>query len=95
MLHTGDVLTNYLALLKQIWILHRVKFVDAVPALYNHKGGCFDGVFTKLHAWGLIQYQKVLLLDLDIIPLQSIEDLFELEAPAAMVRGNYDWPPHG
>ena len=97
LLHTDDVPSNYLALLERVWILRMVEFVDAVPALYNRngKGDCFNGVFTKLHAWGLIQYQKVLLLDLDIIPLQSIEDLFELEAPAAMVRGNYDWPPHG
>ena len=97
LLHTDDVPSNYLALLERVWILRMVEFVDAVPALYNRngKGDCFNGVFTKLHAWGLIQYQKVLLVDLDIIPLQSIEDLFELEAPAAMVRGNYDWPPHG
>ena len=42
----------------------------AAPALYFSKGGCFDGVFTKLRAWGLIQYDKILLLDLGIISLQ-------------------------
>ena len=58
------------------------------------KGGRFDGVFTKLNAWNLVKYAKVLLLDLDTIPLQSLEGLFELQTPAAMVRGNSDWP-HG
>ena len=28
----------------------------------------FDGVFTKLAAWALEDYAKVLLLDLDVIP---------------------------
>ena len=45
-------------------------------------------VFTKLNAWNLVQYDKVVLLDLDIIPLKPIDELFLLEAPAAVVRGN-------
>ena len=46
----------------------------------------------RLH--NLVKYAKVLLLDLDTIPLQNLEGLFELQTPAAMVRGNSDWP-HG
>ena len=94
LLHTDDVPLEYLKLLATQWKLREVAYIDAVPALYDRKGGCFDGVFTKLQAWGLIEYEKVLLLDLDMIPLESLHDLFELQTPAAMVRGSSDWP-HG
>ena len=30
-----------------------------------------------------VQYEKVLLLDIDTFPLKSLQDLFNLEAPAA------------
>jgi len=81
-------------LLSKQWTLQKVAYIDGVAALYHKKGGRFDGVFTKLNAWNLVKYAKVLLLDLDTIPLQSLEGLFELQTPAAMVRGNSDWP-HG
>jgi hypothetical protein len=47
-------------------------------------------VFTKLNAWTLTSYQKVILLDIDIIPLGSLSELFDLEPPAALVRGPND-----
>ena len=94
LLYTNDVPLNYRMLLSKQWALKRVAYIDGVAALYHQKGGCFDGVFTKLHAWNLDRYAKVLLLDLDTIPLQSLADLFDLQTPAAMVRGNSDWP-HG
>ena len=47
----------------------------------------FDGVFTKLSVWKLVEYDKVLLLDLDIIPCKSLAELFELRCPAALIRG--------
>ena len=93
LLYTNDVPLNYRMLLSKIWTLKRVAYIHGVAALYHEKGGRFDGVFTKLNAWNL-KYAKVLLLDLDTIPLQSLEGLFELQTPAAMVRGNIDWP-HG
>ena len=45
-----------------------------------------DGVFTKLAVWKLEDYAKVLLLDIDIIPLKPLDKLFQLPCPA-MVRG--------
>ena len=29
--------------------------------VYSRKGGCFDDVFTKLSAWSLVEYEKVML----------------------------------
>ncbi|CAJ1373829.1 unnamed protein product [Effrenium voratum] len=87
MLHTDDVPRNYLEALGEFWQLKEVDYIDGVEDLYVGKGNIFDGVFTKLGAWTLEEFEKVLLLDLDIIPLRAMDELFELPCPAAMVRG--------
>ena len=87
--HTDDVPSNYLEAFERerLWQLHKVDYIDGVPDLYIRKGNVFDGVFTKLAAWQLEEYDKVLLLDIDIIPLKPLDELFQLDCPAAMVRG--------
>ena len=47
----------------------------------------FAKVFTKLRVLSLVQYAKILLMDIDLLVTESIDELFELEAPMAMVRG--------
>eukprot|EP00434_Breviolum_minutum_P020458 symbB.v1.2.018041.t2/scaffold1424.1/size119625/6 len=76
--HTDDVPSNYLEAFEKdgLWQLHKVDYIDGVSDLYVSKGNIFDGVFTKL---------AVLLLDLDIIPLKPLDELFQLPCPAAMV----------
>ncbi len=37
----------------------------------------FDGVFTKLRAWELTDFDKVVFLDADTLVLQNVDDLFE------------------
>ena len=88
LLHTDDVPRNFLDILARHWTLQLVDYIDGVQALYGRKGTIFDGVFTKLCGWSLVQYDKVLLLDIDVIPLIDPQSLFDLQAPAAMVRGN-------
>ena len=87
--HTDDVPRNYLEAFEKdgLWQLRKTDYIDGVPALYVSKGNIFDGVFTKLAAWKLEEYSKVILLDLDIIPLKPLDELFDLPCPAAMVRG--------
>ena len=87
LLHTDDVPESSCALLAQIWILRKVEFVDAVPEMFLSKGHRFDGVFTKLHVLGLVEYTKVLMLDIDLAILQCPDELFQLNAPAALHRG--------
>ena len=86
LLHTGDVPQSTRKLLKQIWILKEVSYIDAAAGLFSCKGGRFDGVFTKLHVLGLVAYEKVLMLDLDLAILKCPKALFELRPPAAMHR---------
>ena len=89
LLHTDDVPPNFVAALQKVWtVVRQVDYIDAVESMYLRKGGVFDGVFTKLSAWTLTEYDKVLLLDVDMIPLRSPESVFDVEVPAAFVRGN-------
>ena len=89
LLHTDDVPNNYLEALGHdgLWELRLVDYIDGVEDLYISKGSVFDGVFTKLSVWKLVEYDKVLLLDLDIIPCKSLAELFEMRCPAALIRG--------
>ena len=43
----------------------------------------FAGTFTKLRAWDLVEFDKVVLLDADMVVRQSIDDLFERPELAA------------
>ena len=90
--HTDDVPSNYLEAFQKddLWQLRKVEYIDGVSDPYVRKGNIFDGVFTKLAVWKLEDYAKVILLDLDIIPLKPLDELFQLPCPAAMVRGQGD-----
>ena len=90
LLHTDDVPPNFLQVLGKVWTLRQVDYIDGVESLYSCKGTAHDGVFTKLAAWGLTGYDRVLLLDIDIVILRDPLELFDLEPPAALVRGNSD-----
>ena len=89
LIHTDDVPSKYLEAFgkNDLWQLRKVQYIDGVSDLYIRKGNIFDGVFTKLAVWTLDDYAKVILLDLDVIPLKPLDNLFELPCPAAMVRG--------
>ena len=91
LLHTDDVPPNFLSVLSTVWTLQQVPYIDGVEQLYSWKGGAFDGVFTKVAAWSLTDYDKVLLLDIDLVILRSPEKLFELPTPAAFVRGHSNY----
>jgi lipopolysaccharide biosynthesis glycosyltransferase len=43
----------------------------------------FANVFTKLRAWELVDYDRVVLLDADTLVLQNVDDLFERSGFAA------------
>ena len=61
----------------------------------HNKYGRFSYVFTKLRALGLTEFDKVLVLDTDLLIKSNIDDLFLLRAPAAMKRGDSYQYKHG
>ena len=97
LLHTDDVPSNFLGRFEHdhLWALREVDYIDGVESLYWQKGNGFDGVFTKLWAWNQTDIGKVLLLDIDTLPLKALDELFELDCPAAMVRGSGEGLQHG
>eukprot|EP00927_Polykrikos_kofoidii_P052208 TRINITY_DN45990_c0_g1_i1.p1 TRINITY_DN45990_c0_g1~~TRINITY_DN45990_c0_g1_i1.p1 ORF type:complete len:583 (+),score=85.19 TRINITY_DN45990_c0_g1_i1:46-1749(+) len=87
-LHTSDVPEGFLVLLRQIWDCRLVEHVASVKSLTSWaEPNRFDGVFTKLHCLSLIEFEKVLMLDIDMMVTMNIDDLFDLQAPAALRRG--------
>lgn len=72
--------------------LRQLGFDDVVPvpALEPCPGrDIFLGkFFSKLHLWNMTQYDRVVLLDSDMVVLQNIEELFQYSTFAA----THDWP---
>ena len=86
LLHTSDVPSCWLQVLQRFWELRLVRHLES-RGLYNGgSGGRFEHVFTKLHVFNLTDYDKVVLLDGDMILLKNVDHLFKREAPAALRR---------
>lgn len=90
-LHTNDVPAGYLELLSGFWECRLITHVDTSSNLnFDGQVHRFEKVFTKLRVLELVEFEKVMLLDIDMLILSNIDDLFSLPAPAAMQRGMLD-----
>ncbi len=49
-----------------------------------------DITFTKIHAWRLSQYRKIVFLDADTLPLQNMDALFD--RPSFSAAPDAGWP---
>jgi len=87
MLHTSDVPAQWLKVLAEIgWELRLVDYLHAKGLYADGPDGRFANVFTKLRVFTLIEYDKVVLLDTDLLVRGNIDSLFERPAPAALRR---------
>ena len=99
LLCTNDVPESFRGILSDLWTVRTVEYIDgASPWFYwDYHRSRFKQVFTKLRVLKDFagEYRKVILLDLDLLVRKNdIDSLFELRAPAAMVRGQ-NYLPHG
>lgn len=97
-IHTKDVPAAGVALLERAgWRPYEVDYVEACETLFQDYTlkGRFANVFTKLRVLGLVEFDKVLMLDADLLVCQNIDNLFELEPPAALARGVLVGSAHG
>ena len=62
---------------RQGWQLRDVEPLENPNPDTVHLFERFRNVYTKLRAWELIDLDKIVLLDADVITLQNIDDLFE------------------
>ncbi len=67
----------------QGWTLHEVEKLKNPTPAHEQLFPRFDKVFTKLRAWELDGYDKVVLLDADMVVLQNLDELFERPELAA------------
>ena len=61
----------------QGWRLHEIEPVQNPTPAAQQLFPRFDKVFTKLRAWELVDFDKVVLLDADMVVRRSIDELFE------------------
>merc|ERR1712232_116072 len=93
-LHTDDVAPANIALLSQLRECRLMEHVEACTEKlsFQEEGQPhrFDKVFTKLRVLEQTDFEKVLMMDIDLLVTDNIDDLFELRAPAALRRGMND-----
>lgn len=91
---TNDVDQNYLKILSNFYTrIIPIEYVKVNPNIFLDQNTRFRDVFTKLICLNLIEYHKILLMDLDMIVVNNIDHLFQLSTPAACLKR--DFVPYG
>lgn len=86
---TPDVSDEYINYLKLVWnVVIPINYISSNPKFFTEANMRFIDVFTKLECLSLIQYDKIILLDLDMIIVNNIDHLFQLHTPAASLKKN-------
>lgn len=67
--------------------LINVDYILAPKLIHNYPESRFKEVFTKFNCFKLTQYDKILMIDIDMLVVQNMDHLFELKTPAALKRG--------
>ena len=87
---TPDVSDEYRSYLKPVYThIIDIDYVQVSSEIFSDEDTRFRDVFTKLQALSLIQYDKIILLDLDMIITRNIDHLFRLQPPAACLKKYY------
>ena len=82
---TENVNNDYRDLLQSVgWQTKVVPSLSNPNATINAR---FKDTFTKLNAWRLTKYNKVLLLDADIVAVKSFKKLFDLKINKKKIAG--------
>lgn len=96
LMYTNDVPRGVLDVLEVsgLWKLREVDYIHGSHMLGSMDHGGWHGVFTKLHLFSLVEYAQVLFLDLDVLILHNLDEIFAIEPPAATLKGSWQ-PLHG
>lgn len=84
-LHTSAVVPTVVETLKEIGCI--VKEIDPIhpKGKVSYKSERFVDTWTKLSVWNQSGYDRLVLLDADMLPLQNMDELMTLDLP------NKDW----
>ncbi|CAE8617493.1 unnamed protein product, partial [Polarella glacialis] len=87
LLHTADVPSEWLCMLQAVgWQLRQVEYLEGKGLYTGGKTGRFAHVFTKLRVFLLTEFEKIVLLDTDLLVRRNMDCLFLRAAPAALRR---------
>lgn len=91
LLATSDVFSEPMApLLGLFWSVKRIEDVAVPELLVSKCRSRFARTFNKLRVIELEEYEKVCLLDCDLLPRRNLDEIFAFSAPAGVFRGNRD-----
>jgi len=90
---TSDVPEIQKEKLKQIYdFVIDIEFITVNKTLIkDYETNRFKDIFTKLQCLTLTQYEKIIMLDIDMLVIKNMDHLFELDVPAACLRRE-DYP---
>ena len=92
LLATPDLLGHPSArALSTFWDVRPQEHVDVT--LETRCAPRFQRVFTKLSVMKLTEYEKVVLLDADMLVVRNVDEIFGFRAPAGFMRGWRDYRP--
>ena len=92
LLATPDLLGHPSArALSTFWDVRPQEHVDVT--LETRCAPRFQRVFTKLSVMKLTEYEKVVLLDADMLVVRNVDEIFGFQAPAGFMRGCRDYRP--
>ncbi|QGR53736.1 glycosyltransferase [Moumouvirus maliensis] len=84
---TPDVSDLYKSYLSPMYTkIINIDYVQVNSNIFSERETRFRDVFTKLVCLNLVEYDKIILLDLDMIIAKNIDHLFKLNAPAACLK---------
>jgi lipopolysaccharide biosynthesis glycosyltransferase len=87
---TPDVSGEYKFYLRTIYThVQEIEYIEVSSEIFSEENTRFRDVFTKLECLSLMQYDKIILLDSDMIIAKNMDHLFKLNAPAACLKKNY------
>lgn len=87
---TSDVDAKHRTYLNKIYThIINIDYININPTILIKEDTRFRDVFTKLQALSLVQYDKIILLDLDMIVARNIDHLFKLRPPSACLKRFY------
>ena len=87
LLKTMDVDEQWVEVLRAVgWEVRQCNHLECQDLYNGSHNNRFAGTFTKLHAVGLEEFYKVLIVDADMIIRDNVDHLFDRACPAALRR---------
>ena len=68
------------------WTIKSVSTINNPYDGFSSRGTYFSGAFTKLHAWNMTEYNRIVYLDADTIVISNIDHLFDCGTFCARYR---------